>query len=74
MTDAGSAFKPIFNELGNQHYTVNHSQEYQTSDGVNNNMAECFFSRMRRAEFGTYNGMRPQYFAFCSRVYLEGKL
>jgi hypothetical protein len=25
---------------------------------------EAFFSRMRRAEFGTYNGMRKQYFAF----------
>lgn len=64
MTDSGNAFKPIFAELGNLHFCVNHSQEYQTLDGVNNNMAESFFSRIRRAEFGTYNGMRPQYFAY----------
>ncbi|HEY3299948.1 MAG TPA: IS1595 family transposase [Methylophilaceae bacterium] len=64
MTDSGSAFQPLFRELGINHSMVNHTQEYKKADGTNNNMAESFFSRMRRAEFGTYNGMRPQYFAF----------
>jgi transposase-like protein len=48
----------------NKHSTVTHSVEYSTKDGVNNNQAESFFSRMRRAEYGVYNGMRHQYFAF----------
>lgn len=64
MSDSGSAFKPLFRELEISHEMVNHSEEYVRADGVNNNMAECFFSRIRRAEFGTYNGMRHQYFAF----------
>lgn len=64
MTDSGSAFKPLYRELGIAHEMVNHSEEYVSFDGINNNMAESFFSRMRRAEFGTYNGMRHQYFAF----------
>lgn len=66
MTDSGRAFSPIHGVLGNTHFTVNHSVEYMTDDGVSNNLAENFFSRIRRAEFGTYNGMRPQYFAFYS--------
>ena len=65
MTDSGGAFKPIFSELGITHLAVNHSERY-SDNGVNNNMAESFFSRIRRAEFGTYNGMRPQYLAFYS--------
>jgi len=64
MTDSGSAFQPIFRELGISHSKVNHSVEYMASDGTNNNMAESFISRIRRSEFGTYNGMRPPYFAF----------
>lgn len=64
MTDSGSAFQPILRELHIAHTKVNHSVEYRADDGTNNNMAEAFFSRMRRAEFGTYNGMRKQYFAF----------
>lgn len=64
MTDSGRAFASIYADLGNRHFTVNHSAQYMTEDGVSNNMAETFFSRVRRAEFGTFNGMRPQYFAF----------
>lgn len=47
-----------------EHQAVRHSQEYSTDTGVNNNQAESFFSRMRRAEYGVYHGMRPQYLAF----------
>jgi transposase-like protein len=46
------------------HETVTHSKEYCRDDGVNNNQAESFFSRLRRAEYGVYHGMRKQYFAF----------
>jgi transposase-like protein len=63
-TDFGNAFNRIELDIGNHHLKVNHSVQYQDSEGVNNNYAESFFSRLRRAEFGTYNGMRPQYFAF----------
>jgi transposase-like protein len=62
-TDDGKAFSSL-NSLGYRHKTVRHSVEYSTDDGVNNNQAEAFFSRLRRAEYGTYHGMRPQYLAF----------
>lgn len=64
MTDCGNAFNQIEPLLGNRHFSVNHSKEYQDEFGVNNNQAEAFFSRMRRAEFGVYNGMRHAYLAF----------
>jgi len=70
MTDYGGAFRPIYRETGIRHFAVNHSEEYMTKNGVTNNMAEAFFSRLRRAEFGTYNGMRPQYFAFYSAEFV----
>ncbi|WP_436315825.1 transposase [Variovorax sp. LjRoot84] len=31
-----------------EHRTVNHSTEFSTDDGVSNNQAESYFSRMRR--------------------------
>lgn len=41
--------------------TVQHSKEYSTSEGVNNNMAETWNSRMRRNEYGVSHGFRPKY-------------
>lgn len=64
MTDSGNAFNSINADTGNLHFSVNHSKQYMAEGFISNNMAECFFSRVRRAEYGTYNGMRPQYFAF----------
>lgn len=64
MTDFGGAFNKIQPLLGITHFAVNHSVQYQDQFGVNNNQAESFFSRMRRAEYGTYNGMRRNYLAF----------
>ena len=64
MTDFGGAFNKIEPLLGITHFAVNHSVQYQDQFGVNNNQAESFFSRMRRAEYGTYNGMRKNYLAF----------
>jgi len=43
------------------HEAVEHSKEYVTVDGVNENQAESFFARMRRAEYGTFHGYRPKY-------------
>lgn len=59
MTDSGNAYSRL--EAKYDHRTVNHSQEYMKEDGTNNNQAEAFFSRIRRAEYGVYNGMRSKY-------------
>ncbi len=64
MTDFGGAFNKIAPLLGNTHFTVNHSVPYQDEFGVNNNQAEAFFSRIRRGEFGTYNGISKSYLSF----------
>lgn len=62
QTDDSKAYTPL--SASYHHQTVRHSQEYCTDDGVNNNHAENYFSRMRRAEYGIHHGMRPQYLAF----------
>jgi hypothetical protein len=66
MTDYGTEFSKVGSLCPHTHFQVNHSKMYMTEDGVHNNMAELYFSRLRRAEFGTYNGMRPKYLAFYS--------
>lgn len=60
MTDAGAAYTPLVLEY--DLHVVNHSKEYSTVDGVNNNQAESFMSRLRRGEFGVFRAMRPKYF------------
>jgi transposase-like protein len=62
QSDDGKAFSSL--SAWYDHQVVRHSAEYCTDAGVNNNQSESFFSRMRRAEYGTYHGMRPQYLAF----------
>lgn len=55
---------PSFGNLKLMNYThlvVNHSIEFSTDEGVNENQAESFFSRMRRAEFGIYHRITPKY-------------
>ena len=64
MSDFGGAFNMIEPTLGITHLRVNHSVQYQDEFGVNNNQAESFFSRIRRAEYGTYNGISKNYLAF----------
>lgn len=63
QTDSGNAFAGLADKWAD-HETVTHSVEYCTSDGVNNNQAESFFSRLRRSEYSIHHGMRPQYLAF----------
>lgn len=52
-----------YNVLGAyfDHRTVNHSREFSTDDGVNNNQAESFFSRMRRMIIGQVHRVTPVY-------------
>ena len=62
FTDEAGAYTQLARE--NEHYSVSHAKEFSTSDGVNDNHAEAFFSRMRRAEYGIYNGSRTLYLHF----------
>lgn len=61
-TDELPAYKslPLY---GYTHEAVNHSIEFSTDDGVNENQAESFFSRLRRAEEGIYHRITPHYMA-----------
>lgn len=43
------------------HNTVEHSKEYATVDGITNNQAESYFSRLRRFEYGTIHRILPQF-------------
>lgn len=47
--------------MGYIHEVVNHSEEFSTDEGVNENQAESFFSRMRRACIGIYHRITPKY-------------
>ena len=71
MTDENPAYNQSSSNFN--HKTVQHSKEYQTIDGVNNNQAESFNSRMRRAEYGIYHGFSNKYLMFylCEFAWLE---
>lgn len=47
--------------MGYDHEAVNHSTEFSTDSGINQNQAESFFSRMRRATIGIYHRITPRY-------------
>jgi transposase-like protein len=47
--------------MGYSHEAVNHSKEFSRDDGVNQNQAESFFSRMRRSCIGIYHRITPRY-------------
>lgn len=57
---------PAYNMLGGyfEHFVVNHSVEYSTPEGVSENIAEAFFSRIRRSQYGVHHGFRPRYMEF----------
>lgn len=59
MTDESGAFTALSTFC--EHLTVVHSREFVGEDGTNDNQAESFFSRMRRAEYGVFHGYRPMY-------------
>lgn len=59
MTDENKAYDVL--STWYNHQCVEHAFEFSREDGVNENQAESFFSRIRRAEYGTYHGFRPKY-------------
>lgn len=46
---------------GYDHDAVNHKYEFSNDKGVNENQAESYFSRLRRAEVGVYHRITPKY-------------
>lgn len=61
-TDESNAYAKVkLMKNGYKHEFVNHKNEYSTDEGVNENQAESFFSRYRRAEFGVYHRMTPEF-------------
>jgi len=59
-TDELPGYKALPYE-GYTHQTVNHSLEFSTDEGVNQNQAESYFSRMRRAVMGVWHRITPKY-------------
>lgn len=59
MTDENPAYNSY--SANYEHHAVEHSKEFSTPEGVNENQAESYFSRLRRAEYGIYHGFRPEY-------------
>lgn len=56
-----------------EHHAVPHSSMFSTPDGVNNNQAESWNSRIRRYEYGVGHGFRPKYMQdyVCEMVWRE---
>lgn len=61
MTDENPAFASL--SATREHYAVSHSVEYVSPEGVNDNQAESYYSRLRRSEYGVLHGIRPTYLA-----------
>ena len=61
MTDESPAYAAV--SATHEHYAVSHSREYVSSEGVHENQAESYFSRLRRWEYGISHGVRPIYLA-----------
>jgi transposase-like protein len=49
--------------MGYEHQTVNHSEEFCSDEGINQNQAESFFARMRRGCIGVHHRITPEYMA-----------
>jgi transposase-like protein len=59
MTDEAPAFSSFSNIW--KHQVVCHAVEYSTADGINENQAESYFSRLRRWEYGVSHRATPKY-------------
>jgi len=61
MTDEN----PAYNQYSKwfDHKTVQHAVEFSTVDGVNDNQAESYFSRLRRYVLGVAHRIEPKYMA-----------
>ncbi|WP_126028902.1 IS1595 family transposase, partial [Klebsiella aerogenes] len=60
FTDELPAYRQL-KYMGFTHETVNHSREFSTDEGVNQNQAESYFSRLRRAFIGVFHRITPRY-------------
>lgn len=60
MTDENPAYGWL-ESAGFVHETVNHQEEYSTPEGINENQAESFFSRLRRYVLGVSLRIVPKY-------------
>jgi len=67
ITDDHTSYKGIgmiTNDKGEclfNHQKVNHSEEYQTDEGINTNFAESYFSRLRRMVIGQHHRLSKKY-------------
>jgi transposase-like protein len=59
MSDENAAYTWLSQRY--DHKVVNHQVEYSTEDGVNENQAESFFSRLRRYVLGIGHRIEPKY-------------
>lgn len=59
MTDENAAYNRL--AAWWEHYTVQHSKEFSTPEGYNENQAESYFSRLRRCEYGIVHRIEPKY-------------
>ncbi len=59
MTDELSAYTRL--SAWYEHQSVNHSREFSTDAGVNNNLAESYFARFRRMVIGQTHRVTPKY-------------
>lgn len=61
VSDEGSGFSSLC--ITHDRAVVPHSQMFCTPEGVNQNQAESYMSRLRRMEYTIHHGMRPKYLA-----------
>jgi transposase-like protein len=59
MSDENAAYARLSQWY--DHKTVEHAKEFSTIDGVNENQAESFYSRLRRCEYGVVHRITPKY-------------
>jgi len=61
MTDENPAYNPL--SIWFDHKTVQHAIEFATIDGISDNHAESYFSRLRRYTLGVAHRIEPKYMA-----------
>ena len=59
VTDQGEGFTELGADF--DHQVVNHSEEYSTPEGINENQAESYIARFRRLHFGQIHKLSPKY-------------
>lgn len=62
IADEGSGWDVL--HASHEVHRVNHSKEFSSDEGVNTNLAESLFSRMKRAEKGIHHHVAGEYLDF----------